>query len=445
MHREFIQGFPKLSRRPCTMHSRMAKLDAYLRSIEKLGAAAAVLTSGQAVTLKFPTGDRNATQVTPHDMLVGMVRELAPQAALDMIDQNRPAKFDIESEGRRYSLGVAPRHGIWQVTIEPAAAAPAVTMRDHARPQTPAPAPVAEVGELSIERGQYAEAPTTAPAASGSATLDQLTRAARSARATDIYLAAGAVPMHRVAGEIVQGGANAMDADSISREIGIVATAQARGAWSEVGVGTFTYSDGNGRLRVTLGRDLRGPTAALRLLPADAPLLERLNITKAVEWLSGRGLVLVVGAAGAGKTVALASMVRELGERQKRVVMIEQPIEIHQAAPSVSQRAVGEHVPSIKAGVEAALAESADAIAIGAVASADAAAAVIDAVLGGALVLATVTAPNPNVGIDRIVGLIEASGRDLGRSVLGDAMLGSVRVGVGRGGARSYETSGRAG
>src|SRR5689334_11235028 len=105
----------------------MAKLDAYLRSIEKFGAAGAVLTSGQAVTLKFPTGDRNATQVTPHDLLVGMVRELAPPAALDAIDANRPARFDIESEGKRYSVSVAPRPGVWQVTLAPAVAAPAPT------------------------------------------------------------------------------------------------------------------------------------------------------------------------------------------------------------------------------------------------------------------------------------------------------------------------------
>ena len=43
----------------------MARIDVYLRSIERFGAAGAVLTSGQAVTLRFPTGDRHATQVTP--------------------------------------------------------------------------------------------------------------------------------------------------------------------------------------------------------------------------------------------------------------------------------------------------------------------------------------------------------------------------------------------
>ena len=428
----------------------MAKLDAYLRSIEKFGAAGAVLTSGQAVTLRFPTGDRNATQVTPHDLLVGMVRELAPPAALDTIDQNRPARFEIDSEGRRYAIGVAPRPGVWQVTIEPAAAASPPAAAPSApsyRAQTPpAGVPASDPGEMLIERGQYAEAPAAAaPVASGSTTLDQLTRAARQARATDIYLSSGAVPMHRVGGELVQGGSSALDGEAISRELGIVATADARAMWNETGVGTFTYSDGSGRIRVTLGRDHRGPSAALRLLPEDPPGLDRLNLGKAGEWLGGRGLVLVVGAAGAGKTVTLAAMVRALGERGKRVVTIEQPIEIHHAAPSISQRAVGDHVPSVRAGVAAALAEGADAIVIGAIYSADAAAALVDATTGGALVLTTVCAANAGSALERILGLLDGNQRDLGRSVLGEATLGTVRVSVGRGGARSYEASTRPG
>src|SRR5215204_1475042 len=135
----------------------MSKLDSYLRSIERFGAAGAILTSGQAVTLRFPTGDRHATQVTPHDQLVGLVREVAPPGALDQIDKHRPAKFDHESNGTRYSVSIAPRPGMWQVTIEAVAAqpAPAPTAAPvAAASRTPAAAPVAGV-DMLIERGQY--------------------------------------------------------------------------------------------------------------------------------------------------------------------------------------------------------------------------------------------------------------------------------------------------
>src|SRR5215510_3760989 len=98
----------------------MPKLDVYLRSIKQLGARGAVLTSGQAVTLRFPTGDRHATQITSHDQLVVLIREVAPPGALEQIDRSRPAKFEVDGNGARWAISVAPRPGSWQVSIDPA-------------------------------------------------------------------------------------------------------------------------------------------------------------------------------------------------------------------------------------------------------------------------------------------------------------------------------------
>ena len=96
----------------------MARIDVYLRSIERFGALGAVLASGQSVTLKFTTGDRHATQITPHDQLVTMVREVAPPNILDLIDRNRAARFEHASGGSTYAIAVAPRQGAWTVTID---------------------------------------------------------------------------------------------------------------------------------------------------------------------------------------------------------------------------------------------------------------------------------------------------------------------------------------
>src|SRR5277367_5924261 len=106
-------------------NNSMAKIDVYLRSIERFGAAGALLSSGQAVTMRFPTGDRHATQVTQHDQLVAIVREVASPAALDQLDKQRAVRFEVDSGGTRYALAVQPKPGAWQVAIEPAAAAPA--------------------------------------------------------------------------------------------------------------------------------------------------------------------------------------------------------------------------------------------------------------------------------------------------------------------------------
>ena len=437
----------------------MAKIDVYLRSIEKFAAAGAILTSGQAVTLRFPTGDRNATQIVPHDQLVMMVREIAPPPALDAIDKGRPGRFDFDSNGTRYGLSVVPKPGLWQVTIDTAATAstpappppsagprwsePAnAGERGLSGPtvRTPRPAVPTAGEDMAIERGQY-DGTSPVVATSGSTLLDQLTTTARGARATDLYLATGMSPMIRVAGELEPAGDRGpLDAETLSREIGTVAPANVRGAWTETGVGTFTYGDGTGRVRATLARDHRGPCATLRLLVGEPPALDRLGLANEVpSWLDRRGLIVVAGPSGSGKTTTLSALVRALGEQHRRVISFEDPIEIvHASSPSISQRAVGEHVPGLAAGVASAIHEGADAIVIGAVASTEAARAMLDAVGAGLLVLTTVTVPAARLAIDVVVDLLPIESRDLARVLLADGHLGTIAPIV-RGAQWSYE------
>jgi twitching motility protein PilT len=418
----------------------MAKLDGYLRSLEKFGAAGAVLTSGQAVTLRFPTGDRQATQVTPHDQLVAMVREVATPTALDQIDKGRVARFDLESAGTRYTIDVAPRPNAWQVQIAPATQAPPTP---HVTTRIPTPLPFA-APEMTIERGQYDRAIETASAIGGSVFLDPLTRAARGARASDVFLAADSPPLQRVGGEVGPAGGFALDAETLSRELGVIAPADARTAWTETGNALFAYGDGIGRVRVALGRDHRGPCAALRLLPAEPPNIDQLDIPAPVEgWLTGRGLIIIAGPTGAGKTVTLAALVRAVGEMRRRVIAIEDPIELVHVSASISQRAVGSHVASIAAGVRGAMHEGADAIAIENAGGSEAAAAVVEAVAGGHLVLVSVVAPTAALGLDRILDAIPVDRRDHARKLLGDALLGAIRPVAARTGARSFEVAGR--
>ena len=395
----------------------MAKLDVYLKSIERFGAAGAVLVSNQAVTLRFPAGDRQATQVTPHDQLVALVREIAPPAALGAIDQSRAARFEYES----HVIAVVPRPNAWQVSIEPSAAA--------------APAPSAgDVVDLAIERGQYDSGPVRAAAAtaSGSLQLDQITAAARSQRATDIFLASDAAPLVRVGSELRASG-DPLDAEMLSRELGLVAPAEARQAWSEVGHAVFAYSDGGGRVRASLGRDRRGPTAALRLLVGEPVALDRLGAPRDVAaWLERRGLVAIAGAPGSGKTTLLAALIASLGER--KIVSVSDVIEIIQASPCVSQREIGPHVASVASGITAAMLEGADAIAVDARLTGEAVAAVADAVAAGHLVLAVVGAGSAAAAADQLAEQLAPDRR----ASLKRGFLGAVAQ-VAKAGGRTFE------
>ena len=422
----------------------MSRLDVYLRSIKQLGAQGAVLTSGQAVTLRFPTGDRHATQITAHDQLVALVREIAPPAMLEQIDRARPATFEIEAGGARWSIHVAPRPGAWHVAIDPvepqAPAAPAPAMRPMPRPTTMAPA-TGEAPEMAIERGQYSAPAGGHVTTGGSALLDHLTNAGRAAHASDIYLSAGAPAFQRVGGELAAAADRApIDGDTLARELGQVAPNEARSAWAERGLAVFTYGDGAGRVRVTLTRDHRGPGATLRLLPAEAPPLGGLGLDGVADWLRDRGLVVVAGPSGSGKTTTLAALVRALGEQRRRVVTIEDPIEIVHVSGWISQRAIGDHVPGVAEGVAAAMREGADAIAVGAVQSAADAGAVVEAVAGGHLVLTTLTAPRAGVAVDRLIDRLPVDQREVARALCADALLGTIGPVVTRSG-RSFEVA----
>jgi twitching motility protein PilT len=422
----------------------MAKIDVYLRSIERFGAAGAVLTSGQAVTLKFPTGDRHATQVTHHDALVALVREIAPPIALDMIDRQQPSSFDIDSNGQSYTLRITPRPGLWQVLIEPAnapsppAAASPQPRSQQQRAQTEVTPPPEN---LPIERGQYQYDERPSATTSGSYLLDQLTQAARQARASDVMLATGAAPAMRVTDGLQPvGDRQALDHEAISREIGIVAPAEVRAQWTETGLAMFTYGDGIGRVRATLTWDHRGPGATLRLLVGEPPAIDRLGIGREVSaWLDERGLVIVAGPTGSGKTTTLAALVRALGEKGKRVITLEDPIEIiHVTSPWISQRALREHVPNLADGVACAMREGADAIVVGAVTSAEGANAVIDAVNAGHLVLTTIATSKARHAVDQLVDLLPYDRRDLARAALDHGLLGSIAP-VLKAGGRSFE------
>jgi twitching motility protein PilT len=406
----------------------MARIDGYLRSIEKFGALGATLASGQAVTLRFPGGDRQATQLTPHDQLVAMVREVASIEALTMIDGNRPAHFEFVSAGVAYAAQVTPKPGAWTVVLTPqvAIAATPVVATVSASPSSArasgAVVTVVSAGDgMDIERSQYDEAPESAT--TGSTLLDQLFSAARAVRASDLYLAADSQPMVRVAGELqslrdVDSGAFAslavpIDGDRLQRELGIVAPAEQRDG-ATAAPSAFVYGNQDVRMRISLGRDRRGATAAIRLMVPEPPAPERLGLpAAAIKALHAqRGLFIVTGGPGCGKTTSLASFVHGQTVTTTRfIVELSLAIEmVHQQRRAiVSQRAVGEHIDSYAIGIAAALRESADVIVVGDCDDTETAQAIVSALNAGALLMVAVPAVDVATSLLHIARLADAS------------------------------------
>lgn len=403
----------------------MARIDAYLRSIEKLAARGAILTSGQPIVLRLPDGDRNATQTVPHEQLVAMVREIAPPPALDGIDAGRRGDFEFDGGTQRYRFEVQPAPGRWTVQITAVVApgagpAPAAIALD-----TPAAAGL----ELLIERTTYDRDDELGVAPGG---LDALLTAARRGGATDVYLLAGQAPVARIGGELTPLAERPLDADQLEADLSAMVSTEVRARWNEAGGAVFATGGGaGGRLRVTWSRDRHGTTAAIRLVAADAPALDRLGVPAGVErWLGGGGLILVVGLAGSGRSTAQAALVaRVAAGRSVSIVTLEHPVEILLTSrrSAISQREVPTHVSSFAGGLGLAVREGANVISVSELDGPASAEAALEAARAGALVLVSVAAADAASGIEAVIALAgRASTPDAARGLLADTLVGAL-------------------
>jgi twitching motility protein PilT len=408
----------------------MARIDLYLKSIDRFGATGAVLQSGQSVTLKFPSGDRHATQLTPHDQLVVMIREIAPPAVLDQVDRNRPTRFEHELAGNRFVIAVKPTPGAWTVVIDRSTGEPGADTAGKPT-ATLAPPMGAAAAAMTIERTAYEPGPV---ATAGPVVFDELIASACNASASDAYLMANALPLIRVAGEMVPlpDRTASLDAEALDKALGAIAPPEVRARWQDRGDTVFAHTMGDGtRLRVHWIRDRRGPGASVRLIPAETPNPDRLGLPELARRLieARRGLVLIAGGAGSGKTTTAAALIDHANHhRAALIVTLEAPIEIpiDSRRCLISQREVGDHVRSLAEGVSAASREGADVIVIGRGEDPDALAAALDAVSAGALVLVQITAAGMAQAIERVVELSARVRGDAARGAVADALLGGV-------------------
>ncbi len=196
------------------------------------------------------------------------------------------------------------------------------------------------VDELNALDGDPA-APRPTP---GSPRLEQWLRLVRELGASDLLLVAGAPPSARVDGRIAPlAGEAVLDGDDIAAAMLAALPPHAARAFQAGAPVDARLRVESGRFRANLHRERGRAAAAIRVLPPQPPRLAGLNLPPGVEALSRvpRGLVLIGGATGTGKTTTLAAFVDEINRRdRKHIVTIEDPIEFEH----VHQGSIVEHV-----------------------------------------------------------------------------------------------------
>jgi twitching motility protein PilT len=244
------------------------------------------------------------------------------------------------------------------------------------------------------------------------AAFDALLAEAAAKRASDVHLRVGQPPLVRVNGDLLRAESAPattqaeleslvsawLDADQLAQ---LDRAQEVDFAWSIPGVG---------RCRASVFRERGHLAVALRLIPARIPALANLGLPASVSALveESRGLVLVTGATGSGKSTTLAALVTAINQsRAVHILTIEDPIEfIHEDQRAVvSQREVGIDVPSYAAGLKSALRQDPDVILLGELRDAETIETALVAAETGHLVLSTLHTLDAPETINRIVSV----------------------------------------
>jgi len=239
--------------------------------------------------------------------------------------------------------------------------------------------------------------------------VDDLLRIMIESRASDLHLSVGCPPMLRIDGDLSAITAEKLTPTRMNELIYAVLSDEQIGEFENKWELDFAYSvRGLSRFRVNVHRQRGTIGSVFRAVPVDPPSLEALGMPEVVTKLSSRprGLVLVTGPTGSGKSTTLAAMIREINVmRRRHIVTIEDPIEfLHRNEKSIIiQREVGSDTHSFSIALRHVLRQDPDVILIGEMRDLETISAAITAAETGHHVLATLHTTSAAQTVDRIV------------------------------------------
>ena len=198
------------------------------------------------------------------------------------------------------------------------------------------------------------------------------------------------------------------------------------------------------RIRINLLESVRGPAMVLRLIPLEVPSLDQLAMPPVLKELATypKGLVLMTGPTGCGKSTTLAAMIDWINRTAaKHVITVEDPVEfVHTSRTSlIRQRQVGHHTKHFHTALRAALREDPDVILIGEIRDRDTLSTALEAAQTGHLVFGTLHTNSAVRSVDRVMGLFDPQSKEQMRRELAESLLAVISQGLirTRGGSRT--------
>ncbi|QEA38587.1 type IV pilus twitching motility protein PilT [Pistricoccus aurantiacus] len=250
--------------------------------------------------------------------------------------------------------------------------------------------------------------------------------------ASDLHLSAGMPPMIRVDGDIRRLSAPAMDDSEVRKLIYDIMGDRQRKDYEEFFETDFSFEvPGISRFRVNAFNHGRGAGAVFRTIPSEVLSMERLGLGSAFRRLASlpRGLVLVTGPTGSGKSTTLAAMIDYINDhRHDHILTIEDPVEFVHASKRclINQREVHRDTLGFAPALRSALREDPDVILVGELRDLETIRLALTAAETGHLVFGTLHTTSAAKTIDRIIDVFPGDEKAMVRSMLSESLQGVV-------------------
>ena len=448
----------------------MPQLDRLLSVMVSQRATALKLHESELAELEIAGAPRPMTKTAlTSQQVVALLREIAPAEAAALLDAGKPAQFDYVSEDGAFRIDAARDGAQWRARVTLDERRERQRLNGHPRPEIPdyaAATPSASVPAApGVDHAALAKAPVPELAAAvvsvdidaispfaGSerarATLDGLLRTMVERGSSDLHLRCGEPPIVRLHGEMTRLEGSVLEPAELEAMIRSVMPERNRREYTDSNDTDYAYElQGVARFRANALKDRKGPAAVFRQIPATVVTVEQMGITPEVQKLCqlNKGLVLVTGPTGSGKSTTLCSLIDLVNRsRSDHVLTIEDPIEfVHPNKKCViTQRQVGVHTGSFKSALRAALREDPDIILVGELRDLETVAIAIETAETGHLVFGTLHTTTAAGTIDRIIDQFPADRQAQIRVMLAESLKGVIsqtlckKIGGGRVAAR---------
>jgi twitching motility protein PilT len=262
--------------------------------------------------------------------------------------------------------------------------------------------------------------------------IENLLRVVLERKASDLHIAVGSPPMIRIDGSIERVKWRALTESDYEDLVGPITPPNLWEDWHRTGDTDFAYSMGEqARFRVNLFKQEHGSGAVLRMIPPRVLTIEDLGIPPQVAAAGRlpRGLCLVTGPTGSGKSTTLAALLDKINRtRALHIVTIEDPVEfVHTSNKSIiTHRELGPDTPSFSSALKASLREDPDVILVGELRDLETMTMALQAAETGLLVFGTLHTNSASKAIDRLIDGFPSEEQEQVRTVLSDVLKGVI-------------------